>query len=95
MYRNEKLLKILRQSPCQHCGSQDGTVVAAHSNQLRDGKGRGIKAHDYRVAALCYKDHMAIDQGSGLSKEERFQLWDEAHRKTIGWLFENGHLTVS
>jgi hypothetical protein len=38
---------------------------------------------------------MAIDQGSGLSKDERFQLWDEAHRKTIGWLFENGHLTIS
>jgi hypothetical protein len=55
MYRNKKLLEACREMPCQHCGSEDGTVVAAHSNQLRDGKGRGIKAHDYRVAALSSK----------------------------------------
>lgn len=94
MYRNEKLLKVIRKSPCQQCGCQDGTVVAAHSNQLKDGKGRGIKAHDYRVAALCYKCHMELDQGSKLSKQERIELWECAHRKTIGWLFENDHLTV-
>ena len=73
---------------------RDGTIVAAHSNQLRDGKGRGIKAHDYRIAALCYGCHMELDQGNKLSKEERVNLWDEAHRKTIGWLFENEHLEV-
>jgi hypothetical protein len=89
MYRNQKLLEIVRKSPCQHCGNQDGTVVAAHSNQLRDGKGRGIKAHDFRIAALCYQCHMELDQGNKLSKQERIEIWDEAHRKTIGWLFEN------
>jgi hypothetical protein len=93
MYRNKQLLEIVRQSPCQICQSQDGTIVAAHSNQLRDGKGKGIKAHDYRIA-LCYKCHMEIDQGSTLTKQQRFYEWDEAHRKTIGWLFENGHLKV-
>ena len=95
MYRNEKLLKILRQSPCQHCGCQDGTVVAAHSNQLRDGKGRGIKAHDYRVAALCYRCHMELDQGKDMSRQEREDMWETAHRKTVGWLFESNRLTVS
>jgi hypothetical protein len=95
MYRNNKLLEVLRQSPCQHCGRQDGTIVAAHSNQLRDGKGRGIKAHDHRTAALCYWCHMELDQGKNLSKTEREELWENAHRKTIGWLFENGYLTVS
>jgi len=94
MYRNKKLLELVRQSPCQNCGTRDGTIVAAHSNQLRDGKGRGIKAHDYRIAALCYGCHMELDQGNKLSKEERVNLWDEAHRKTIGWLFENEHLEV-
>ena len=94
MYRNKKLLELVRQSPCQNCGTKDGTVVAAHSNQLRDGKGRGIKAHDYRIAALCYGCHMELDQGNKLSREERVNLWDEAHRKTIGWLFENEHLGV-
>jgi hypothetical protein len=94
MYRNRKLLDILRQSPCQICGRSDGTIVAAHSNQLRDGKGRGLKSSDYRVAALCYTCHAEIDQGKKLSKTERVEAWEEAHRKTIGWLFESGNLEV-
>lgn len=94
IYRNKKLLELVRQSPCQNCGNQNGTVVAAHSNQLRDGKGRGIKAHDYRIAALCYRCHMELDQGTKMTKEERVTSWDEAHRGTIGWLFENGHIDL-
>ena len=72
-----------------HCGAQDSTIVAAHSNQLRDGKGKAIKAHDYRIAALCFTCHHELDQGSRLSKQERVNMWDEAHRATVGWLFEN------
>ena len=86
-YRNKKLLEAVRDIPCQHCGTQDGTVVAAHSNQLRDGKGKGIKAHDFRIAALCYRCHADLDQGSKMSKEERKEVWEEAHRRTIGELF--------
>jgi len=95
MYRNKKLLELIRVIPCQHCGLQDGTVVAAHSNQLRDGKGRGIKSHDFRVAALCYRCHSELDQGNKLTREERVQMWEEAHRNTIGWLFEHDMLTLS
>ena len=94
MYRNKKLLEICREFPCQRCGNQDGTVVAAHSNQLRDGKGRGLKAHDYRIASLCYKCHMEIDQGHELTKQQRIYDWEEAHRKTIGLLFENDYLKI-
>ena len=94
MYRNKALLEVVRESPCQICGAQDGTVVAAHSNQQRDGKGMGIKAHDYRIAALCFSCHAEIDQGKSLNKQEKFNQWDEAHRRTIGWLFELGHLKV-
>lgn len=94
-YRNAKLLRAVREAPCMMCGIQDGTVVAAHSNQLRDGKGRGIKAHDYRIAALCYRCHAEIDQGVKLSKEERLQAWEEAHRKTVGWLFDNQWLSCA
>ena len=68
---NKRLLEIVRQSPCQHCGIKDGTVVAAHSNQLRDGKGRSIKAHDYRIAALCHRCHYDLDQGAKLDKQQR------------------------
>lgn len=64
--------------------------MAAHSNQMRDGKGRSLKAHDYRIAALCFKCHYEVDQGKNLSREERLNIWEEAHRATIGWLFDNG-----
>ena len=94
MYRNQRLLEIIRNSPCQNCGTQNGTVCAAHSNQLRDGKGRSLKAHDFRVAALCFRCHSNLDQGYQMSKEERTEFWEEAHRKTIAWLFENDHLVV-
>ena len=93
-YRSQYLLQKVRESACQACGVQDGTVVAAHSNQQRDGKGIGIKAHDYRIAALCRSCHFKLDQGMTLTKEERKEMWEEAHRKTIGWLFENGHIKV-
>lgn len=53
------------------CGSQDGTVVAAHSNLLEHGKGKGIKAHDGMAAWLCYRCHSQLDQGTELSKNER------------------------
>lgn len=90
MYRNKKLLEAVRDCPCQLCGAQDGTIVAAHSNQMRDGKGRGLKAHDYRIAALCFKCHHEIDQGAKMSRQERVDAWESAHRSTIGWLFESG-----
>ena len=93
-YRNKKLLEAVREAPCQSCGAKNGTVVAAHSNQLRDGKGKGIKASDAAIAALCYSCHYALDQGAGLTKEARVNMWEDAHRKTIGWLFDNEHLRV-
>jgi len=94
MYRNRKLLDAARELPCQHCGVSDGTVVAAHSNQLRDGKGRGLKAHDYRIASLCFTCHAELDQGSKMTKQERIEMWEEAHRKTIGLFFENGVISL-
>jgi len=94
MYRNQKLLEVVRLSPCQHCNIIDGTVVAAHSNQMRDGKGRSLKAHDYRIAALCFTCHAELDQGRVMSREERLNMWEAAHRATVGWLFENDYITV-
>ena len=93
-YRNKKLLEIVREAPCMMCSIQDGTVVAAHSNQLRDGKGTGIKSQDFRIAALCHQCHHMIDNDKTLDKHDRIEAWEEAHRKTIGWLFTNNHLEV-
>jgi hypothetical protein len=94
MYRNKKLLELARNLPCQHCGKEDGTVVAAHSNQLRDGKGRGLKALDYRIASLCFTCHTELDQGTKWLKEKRIEVWEEAHRSTIGEFFERGYINV-
>jgi len=93
-YRDKTILEAVREFPCARCSVSDGTVVAAHSNQQRDGKGMGIKAHDYRIAALCHKCHMELDMGKSFSKEMRREIWEEAHRKTIGMLFENGRIVV-
>jgi ribosomal protein S27AE len=94
VYRNKKLLEVVRESPCQNCGSQDGTVVAAHSNSLADGKGRGLKASDVKIAALCFRCHTELDQGAKLSRQERRDMWVDAHIKTIAWLFENEKVVV-
>jgi hypothetical protein len=96
MYRNKKLLELANAIPtCTGCGAFNvDNIVAAHSNQLRDGKGRGIKSHDFRIAYLCSTCHYTIDQGPTLSREERLEFFEEAMRKTHDWLWLNGHLKV-
>lgn len=93
-YRNRKLLDLARHAPCMFCGADDGTIVACHSNQLRDGRGTGIKAPDYRIAFGCSKCHYELDNGNEWTREEKIEAWEEAHRATIGWLFDNGYLEV-
>lgn len=90
-YRNTKLLQAARNVPyCMGCGKvTDGTIVAAHSDQIRDDKGTGIKAHDYRIAYLCYTCHENVGAGQ-LSREEKREIWERAHRASIGWMFETG-----
>ena len=95
-YRSRKLLDAARDCPqCMRCRrGNDGSVVMAHSNQQRDGHGMGHKAADFRVAALCGACHAEIDNGRDLSREERVAQWEQAHRATIGWLFESGKVAI-
>jgi predicted GNAT superfamily acetyltransferase len=95
VYRNPKLLIVCRELECQMCGSEDGTVCAAHSNSLSDGKGRGLKASDAAVASLCFTCHTAIDQGRDMTREERRSKWVEAHIKTFRALVERGLLKTA
>ena len=83
--RSQTLLRNAREIPCQHCGADDGTVVAAHTN-WQGGKGRGIRADDNLISSLCYSCHMEIDQGSKLDKAQRQHIWLAAHKKTVGKL---------
>lgn len=81
--RSPKLLRACRMMPCQLCDAYDGTVVAAHSNQSKHGKGRSIKSSDLFVAALCMRCHHEIDQGRDLTESERVERWDKAHVRTL------------
>jgi len=96
VYRNPDLLRLAKKAPwCMSCEERNtGTVVSCHSNQSRDGKGRSLKSGDHRIAFMCRRCHHEIDQGNRLSRQEREAMWEEAHRATIGWLFEAGHLQV-
>ena len=93
-FRDVRLLHSARQLPCQHCGRDDRTVVAAHSNQLIHGKGMGIKAHDCFIAALCRNCHMELDQGKSMDKQARKDFWQTAHDKTILELFRRNLIGV-
>jgi hypothetical protein len=86
--RSKKLLKLVAGLDCQACGSGN-MVQAAHTN-WGGGKGRGVKADDNLVAALCLKCHYEIDQGKELSKEERQNKWQQAHTATVAKLFNQG-----
>lgn len=95
-FRSRKLLDSAKNIPrCMCCNKyNDGSVVMAHANWNEYGKGASIKAHDWAVAAMCYKCHTELDQGSKLSKEDRKDMWIRAHIKTLEWLFENECLVV-
>lgn len=68
-------------------------VQAAHSN-WGGGKGRGVKADDNLVAALCLKCHYDIDQGAHMTKDERQEMWHKAHIKTVQLLVARGEWPV-
>jgi hypothetical protein len=84
--RSKKLLMAVASLDCQVCGSGH-MVQAAHSN-WGGGKGRGVKADDNLVAALCLKCHHEIDQGKTLTKQERQEKWEKAHKKTVQRLLD-------
>ncbi len=77
MWRSRKLLDSARGHGCQApgCGRDDGTIVAAHSNQGRHGKGGALKAHDCFVAFLCARCHAYVDTDSKASQADRTAVW--------------------
>lgn len=83
MYRNKKLRESARDESCVNCGAMDGTVVYAHSNELRHGKGKGIKCHDVFGAYLCHRCHHEYDQGTKLTREQKRTLFREWWEETL------------
>lgn len=97
-YRNQKLRDDARDQDCQHCGTNDGTVVSAHANGASSGKGFGHKASDVQTAWLCHRCHSWLDQGSGPdplhiysdSRQDKWEMWARAFIKTMVVRFEKG-----
>jgi Protein of unknown function (DUF1364) len=87
-YRDANLLAMARGRRCiamftQFCKGDDGeTTVAAHSNQLRHGKGRSLRASDCYSIWACWACHSWLDQGSG-GRQERVDAFDAAHEIQI------------
>lgn len=86
-FRSRKLLDLARDQACVACGTTDGTVVAAHSNLLEHGKGKGHKAHDGMMAWLCHRCHSEYDQGQ-MSREDRRDFILTAICKTYQRMWE-------
>ncbi|WPE80204.1 hypothetical protein SB581_12100 [Acinetobacter baumannii] len=76
--RDAKRLAEIRKLPCVRCGTQGSQ--AAHSNNSKHGKGRGIKAGDAYTVPLCYPCHSAFDAfklGTRQESEALFEVWLE------------------
>lgn len=89
MYRDDNLLKLAKGEKCllqvsdQCLGEEGSTTVAAHSNQMAHGKGKGLKAEDCFTVWSCYKCHSLFDQGGSFSREEKNDLFYEALLRQI------------
>ena len=90
-YRNKKLTQSARNESCVSCGADDGSVVWAHSNEQRHGKGMGIKAHDLFGAYLCHKCHDIYDKEGG-NRKSREQMFFECWEKSMIIACEKGYL---
>ncbi|OZI64920.1 nuclease domain-containing protein [Bordetella genomosp. 4] len=86
VYRNPELLALANGEECLlrvpvYCWGGTDTTVACHSNRTRDGKGKGIKAHDWAIAFGCGGCHWFIDQ-SPASREIKLSYFVPALRLT-------------
>jgi hypothetical protein len=87
--RSKKLLKLVAGLDCQACGSGQHGAGRTHKLGWWQ-RSEGVKADDNLVAALCLKCHYEIDQGKDMSKEERQELWEQAHIATVKKLYIQG-----
>lgn len=84
MYRDDNLLKLAKGEKCllqiaDDClGDEGSTTVAAHSNLMSHGKGKGLKAEDCFTVWTCHRCHSIFDQGGSFTREEKEHLFYEA-----------------
>jgi hypothetical protein len=92
MSRSESYRRLVAALPCLRCGIE-GFSQAAHSNDARFGKGRGLKADDYATFPLCCQRigihgcHYEHDNYLSLSREERPDIEKTYIKQTIMHLY--------
>ena len=77
--RNPHLLSMANGRPCmlrtRVCNFDDSTTVAAHSNLLAHGKGRGRKADDCYTVWACARCHTWLDSSYDADFAEKEQAF--------------------
>lgn len=107
-YRNPKILQSARGQECTvqspFCINDPETTIAAHSNYMEDGKGRGQKADDIYICFSCGPCHDWLDGRINLNKltnfpgvvedenRERRDYFHRAMKKTWRILIDEGIL---
>jgi len=97
-YRDRNLLDLAYQLECtfQIDGiCEGGPGEPAHSNQSRHGKGGALKAHDCFFASGCRSCHRELDQGRRFTREEKADIWQRAHERTMLQLWQLGLIRVA
>lgn len=97
-YRDRALLDLAYKIDCtlQIDGiCEGGRGEPCHSNQSRHGKGGMIKAHDLFFASGCRCCHRELDQGKRFTREEKADIWQRAHERTLLQLFQLGLVRVA
>lgn len=97
-YVNRSLELLCHEIPCTAripgvCIGGNGQC--SHSNQSRHGKGKSMKAHSCFIAAICQACHVEIDSGKNLTREQREDIWNLAHARTLLYLFQTGLVVVA
>ncbi|WP_186056829.1 hypothetical protein [Burkholderia gladioli] len=90
-FRSRPLRLAVASLPCMRCGRENNTQ-AAHENY---GKGKGIKASDACLMALCVECHQYVDQVGEMDRETRRALEVVLVKKTLVELIERGLLVVA
>ncbi len=98
--RSEQLRRAVASLPCQCCGVWNYSQ-AAHSNLMEHGKGRGLKASDAALMALCCDRpgivgcHTKLDTYIDITRAQAVELTHKWIASTYIALMENGLLKVT
>lgn len=93
-----RLRKSARHCPhCMSCGLENpdsNMLCLAHANTLKSGKGMGIKGADEAGAICCDTCHNIIDGriNVGMDRLQRFDMHEQANRRTTAWWRKEGYL---